>query len=55
MSEIERPTFIVTLRAEPDCTNPIHALQKLLKRALRDWKLRCVTLSEVKPEPDKGA
>jgi hypothetical protein len=45
--QTERPTFIVHLRPEPDCTDPIKALRELLKRALRNWGLRCVTLSEI--------
>jgi hypothetical protein len=38
--------FIVELRAEPDCTDPIKALRELLKRALRSWGLRCVGISQ---------
>jgi hypothetical protein len=41
----QRPTYIVHLRPEPDCTDSIKALGELLKRALRNWGLRCVGLS----------
>jgi hypothetical protein len=45
-----RPTFVVHLVPTPDCTDPVKALRELLKRALRSWGLRCVTLSEVNQE-----
>jgi hypothetical protein len=47
MTDRERPTFIIELTPTPDCTNPIGALRELLKRALRSWGLRCVTVREV--------
>jgi hypothetical protein len=50
----ERPTFIVHLRAEPDCQDPIKSLRYFLKRILRDWKLRCVGLSEIKTNSPDG-
>jgi hypothetical protein len=43
-------TYIVHLVPTPDCTDPVKALRELLKRALRSWGLRCVTLSEVNQE-----
>jgi hypothetical protein len=43
----DRPTYIVQLRPEPDCRDPIKSLRFFLKRALRDWRLRCITLREV--------
>jgi hypothetical protein len=46
LTPIERPTFVVYLRPEPDCSDPIKALRELLKRALRSWGLRCVYLSQ---------
>ena len=49
----ERPTFIVELIPTPDCSNPIGALRELLKRALRSWGLRAVTVREVNPEEDQ--
>jgi hypothetical protein len=48
-----RSTFIVHLVPTPDCTDPVKALRELLKRALRSWGLRCVTLSEINPEQEK--
>jgi hypothetical protein len=45
MSETPRPTYIVHLRPEPYCRDSIKALRQLLKRALRDWGLKCVGLS----------
>jgi hypothetical protein len=42
--------FIVELTPTPDCTDPIKALRELLKRALRSWGLKCVTLREVGPD-----
>jgi hypothetical protein len=47
-----RPTYIVHLQPTPDCTDPTKALRELLKRALRSWGLRCVTLSEVNREQE---
>jgi hypothetical protein len=47
MADQERPTFVVHLQPTPDCTNPIGALRELLKRALRSWGLRCITLKEI--------
>jgi hypothetical protein len=44
-SKPERPTFTVTLRAEPG-VNPILALRSLLKIALRRFGLRCVAAHE---------
>jgi hypothetical protein len=41
-----RPTFVVHLVPTPDCVDPIKALRFFLKRALRSYGLRCVTLSE---------
>jgi hypothetical protein len=41
-----RPIFIVHLEPTPDCVDPIKALRFFLKRALRSYGLRCLTLSE---------
>jgi hypothetical protein len=54
MTDRERPTYIIHLQPTPDCTNPIGALKELLKRALRSWGLRAVTVREVNPEQDHG-
>jgi hypothetical protein len=40
----DRPTFIVHLRPETRCRDPIKALRAVLKRALRDHEMRCVTI-----------
>ena len=45
-----RPTFIVHLTPTNDCNDPVKALRELLKRSLRSWGLRCVTLSEINQE-----
>ena len=39
-----RPTFIVHLRPEVHCPDPIRALRAVLKRSLRDYGMRCVTI-----------
>jgi hypothetical protein len=41
-----RPTFTLTLRAEPGTGDPILALRALLKIALRRFGLRCVAAHE---------
>ncbi len=48
----ERPTFRLTLEAlpSPDGVPVIIRLRHFLKRALRDWQLKCVHAVEVKPE-----
>ena len=39
--------FVVSLVAEPGCDpNPIHALRRLLKIALRQFRLRCIDVRE---------
>jgi hypothetical protein len=40
----DRPTYIVHLRPEVHCSDPIRALRAVLKRALRDHGMRCVTI-----------
>jgi hypothetical protein len=45
-AEQARPTYAVTLRPEPG-VDPIRALRSLLKRALRNHKLRCLSVEEV--------
>jgi hypothetical protein len=39
-----RPIFIVHLRPEADCPDHIKALRAVLKRSLRDYGMRCVTI-----------
>ena len=41
---MNRPTFIVHLRPEAHCPDHIKALRAVLKRSLRDYALRCVTI-----------
>jgi len=41
---VTRPTFIIHVRPEAHCMNPIHALRAILKRSLRDHGMRCVTI-----------
>jgi hypothetical protein len=45
-----RPTFVVYLTPTPTCDDPIKALRFFLKRALRAYGLRCVTLKEINQE-----
>jgi hypothetical protein len=45
MSGIERPVFVLRLRPTPDCTTPYRALRELLKRALRNYGLRCIAIT----------
>jgi hypothetical protein len=41
---VDRPTFILHLRPEPHCTDPIKAVRAVLKRSLRDFGMRCTTI-----------
>jgi hypothetical protein len=41
---VDRPTFILHLRPEAHCEDHIKALRATLKRALRDYGLRCTTI-----------
>ena len=40
--------FVIHLRPEPDCTDPVKALRELLKRALRSWGLRAIQINQIK-------
>jgi hypothetical protein len=42
----ERPVFVVTLRPEKHCLEPVRALRAVLKLALRSHGLRCVEVVE---------
>jgi hypothetical protein len=44
----DRPIYRLELRPEPGCINPVYALRQLLKRALRDHGLRCISVEEVR-------
>jgi hypothetical protein len=49
MSEPKPKTYVVTLQPIPGnhrLPPPIVRLRLLLKRALRDWRLRCVSVRE---------
>jgi hypothetical protein len=50
----EHRGFFIHLIPTDDCTDPIKALRELLKRALRSWGLRAVTVREVNPEGDRN-
>jgi hypothetical protein len=41
-----RPTFTLTLRAEPGVDDPIRALRAVVKAALRRHGLRCISAVE---------
>jgi hypothetical protein len=43
----QRATFQLTLRAEPNCVDPTRELRRLLKHALRYYRLRCTDYREV--------
>jgi hypothetical protein len=51
-TEQAQPVYIVKLRPERDVINPVHNLRRLLKRALRDFHLRCIDCTEVRQEED---
>jgi hypothetical protein len=42
-----RRQFVLVLRETPACDNPIRSLKHILKGALRQHKMRCVSISEV--------
>jgi hypothetical protein len=46
---VQATTFVVTLQAAPGHGDPIHAMRRLLKFALRQCGLRCVDAREVLP------
>jgi hypothetical protein len=41
---VDRPTYILHLRPEPSCSDPIKALRAVLKRSLRDHQMKCTTI-----------
>jgi hypothetical protein len=43
----ERPTFRLVLRPEPNVADPERALRRLLKIALRKFRLKCLSVEEV--------
>jgi hypothetical protein len=44
----DRPIYRLELRPEPGCINPAYALRQLLKRALRDYGLRCISAVRIR-------
>ena len=49
----DRPAFIVYLRPTSKCRDPIKSLRAVLKRSLRDWGLRCTTITSRHPSPNR--
>jgi len=50
-----RPQFIIVLEPEKHVTDPVRALRGALKRLLRSYGLRAVSVEEAKPANDGGA
>jgi hypothetical protein len=48
-----RRQFVLVLRQTPACDNPIRSLKHILKGALRQHKMRCVSIAEVPTEQPK--
>ena len=44
--------WMVTFEAMPGVTNPIHRLRSLLKVALRQFRLRCISVEEKTEQRD---
>jgi hypothetical protein len=44
-----RPCYEIRLRPEQSCTDPVRALRRLLKLALRRFGLRAVSIAETQP------
>lgn len=53
---VDRPTYCLTLRPEPDSSDPdgVRRLRALLKAALRSYRLRCLDCRPIGDEGDKG-
>lgn len=47
-----KPRYVVELEPTPDCKQPIPALRKFLKQALRAYGLRCRSVVEAAETPD---
>jgi hypothetical protein len=43
----DRPTFDLRLRPEKDVDDPVYSLRLALKRLLRDYGLRCLSVQVV--------
>ena len=42
--------FVLHLRAPPEMEDPIRQLRWLMKRLLRAYKFKCVSISELRPK-----
>jgi hypothetical protein len=53
---LPKPRFTVTLEAPPTADDPdgVRRLRRFLKRAWRDWGLRCVDLGYAPTKPPKA-
>ena len=40
------PIYIVKLRPEPQCVDPVKALRRALKFLVRNYQLRCVSIEK---------
>lgn len=51
---VDRPTYILRLRPEPDSTDPdgIRRLRALLKAALRSYGMKCIEVAPAQPGTD---
>jgi hypothetical protein len=49
MNAPQRPVYLLRLRPEKG-VDPIRALRHVLKRLLRDYKMRCVSIDEESAE-----
>jgi hypothetical protein len=45
-----RPTFVIFLRPESYCLDPVRALRAVLKNALRSHGMKCVGIGERSPD-----
>lgn len=45
-----RPVFVLRVRPERDCADPIQSLRALLKTMLRKYRLRCLSI-----EPEQSS
>jgi hypothetical protein len=49
-----RPRYRLELEPLPTVANPTYALRQLLRRALRDHGLRCISVEEWPPVPNES-
>jgi hypothetical protein len=48
----DRPVFVVRLQAEPHVPDPVRSLRAGLKRLLRGYGLRCISIEQAQPTTD---